>query len=72
MAKRLSRIERDIERLKEKISVLSAFCENYHIRFISPLFNSAKIHAKGAIGLQPVSYTHLDVYKRQPSRHVLT
>jgi len=32
--------------------VLSAFCENYHTLFISPLFNSAKIHAKGAIGLQ--------------------
>ena len=32
--------------------VLSAFCENYYIHFISPLFNSAKIHAKEAIGLQ--------------------
>ena len=32
--------------------VLSAFCKNYHALFISPLFNSAKIHAKGAIGLQ--------------------
>lgn len=32
--------------------VLSTFCENYHTLFISPLFNSAKIHAKGAIGLQ--------------------
>jgi len=35
--------------------VLSAFCENYYIHFISPLFNSAKIHAKGAIGLQRLS-----------------
>ena len=36
------------------------FCEKYPSPGISPLFNSAKIHAKGAIGLQPEGFWRFD------------
>ena len=43
-----------------------------HLTFVHAFDDDAVIAGQGTIGLEPVSYTHLDVYKRQAYDHART
>ena len=41
---------------------------HHHVQLLERDRSSVRLTAKGAVFLEPVSYTHLDVYKRQGPR----